>query len=407
MTYLTRLGYHLFKSSRRDITEAELRRFHAAYERSTDLPTVFDGFVQDLQDRLILSRVSDTFEFKYRYYYYYFVARHFQRNIASSETRDEIVRLSAALSEEENANILLFLAHLTDDQIVIEQMLAKAAEHFCDCDATMLDSDVRFLTEIGTQDLSFEYEDRDYRDARREIAVRRDELSRSQEHAVANPAGVSEDQQLVPEIVRKLIASLKIVQILGQIMKNFPALDAELKERIAVSCYQLGFRVLGSCMELLRDGRQEIVAFAVAAIREERPDADQANIMRRANSVVFGLGLVCSYGIVKWISQSVGSPHLVQTYERVADKLPSNATKLTNISIRLDQMRGFPRGELLRLADDLTDHGLPVAVLKWLVLTHVNLFPVPFDDRQKVFTALGIRYTPRIGARLDRRLLAP
>lgn len=122
---------------------------------------------------------------------------------------------------------------------------------------------------------------------------------------------------------------------------------------------------------------------------------------------MLGLALSAAYGTIKRISFAVGHPELGTTYARVEQALQSTAAKLVNMSIRLDQLVGFPRGEIVGLSNALGDRKLAQAVLQWLVLTHINLFPVNFQERQRVCSALGIKYNALEGTDRRRKLIGP
>jgi hypothetical protein len=207
--------------------------------------------------------------------------------------------------------------------------------------------------------------------------------------------------------VRELIGGLKTMQILGQVLKNFPGqLEGPLKERIATECYLLGFRALGRVMRHLREGQRDLVQDAVRAIQARRPTDDAEKVLRAANNVVYGLGLLCSYGVIKRISAAVGSPELERTYEKVSQALDSNATRLVNTSIRLD-LAQFPVGDIVRFSERIKGEPLSLGVLRWLVLSHVNLHPVKLAARQKVFDAVDIAPSEKIGTNLAQRVLGP
>src|SRR5439155_15658771 len=104
-------------------------------------------------------------------------------------------------------------------------------------------------------------------------------------------------------IVSRLTTALRTVQILGQILKNFPgSISADQKELIATECYALGFRALRSVLGMLEADKQLIVRHLVETMRAHRPGDEEEKLVRRANSAVFGLALISSYGIVKRIS---------------------------------------------------------------------------------------------------------
>lgn len=428
VSYLASVAFAMYSQRRGDLTHTEIRELTAAFITRYDVDVDVRSMTDDLVRRLVLVRSGDAYEFKYRYIYYYFVASYLRDHITEEPIRDAIRALSRRLSDEESANIMLFLAHVSTEPLIIEVMLEDARTHFANVAPAHLEDDVAFLTRFAPPLPELTYEERDVTENRRESAVHRDALERSSEAeasgetrsvvrsgdpaAGGEPDAESEQYALAQAQRARILTALKTLQILGQVLKNFESsIEADRKEAIARECYALGFRILADITALLREGRADLVAYVVSTLREEehrreRRSGTEADVLVRANAVVFGLGLVAAFGIVKAISFAVGSPRLNRTYRRVAAAMPTVATRLVNLSVQLDQSSGFPRGEITRLAEDLRDTGLPLAVLQWMVLAHINLFPVQFQEKQRVCTALGIKYTPQLGVNARRRLLA-
>lgn len=410
--FLTWLGSWMFEQGRTAASEEELRVLHSQYEQRFDVRRSFRDVVDDLENRLVLVRFGDKYEFKYKYYQYYFVARYLSQMITKhrAEAERRLRDLAADVADEEKANILLFLAHLTDDDMVVSLLIESAKSHFADQQIARLEEDVEFLSEFVPVALDFEFEDRSYKENRLAIAEKRDRIEwNTAEHEVAQNeerAATQSEFDEVQKVLNRYIAALRTLQLLGQVLKNFPGtIEASAKEAMAIECFSLGFRALDGVVQLIRDGREDMVAHAARTIREEGADLEEEKIKARANSVVFSLALMSAFGIVKRISAAVGSPELTLTYGKVEAALPFVSTRLTNMSIRLDQLDGFPEDALISLARGLDGSVLPKSVLRWLVLTHVNLFPVGFQERQRVFAATGIRYSESIGANPKRRLI--
>ena len=411
-TYLTHLAWRMYRNGALEITEGDLETFHNEYVATFDLSLPYRDIKVDLLDRLVLWHHSDSYGFKYQFFYYYFVARYITRLLTSerAEATAVIDDLTSNLDDEEKANVLLFVVHLSPDPMIVEKMIATAKGQFAECDIARLEADVDFLNEFAELPLELDYQEAPFTENRREMAAHRDRLDRAtDERAVAKEteAQVQHEFDAMQRMLNRLLTGLKTLQILGQVLKNHPAsFLGELKERAAVECFSLGFRVLGNMLTMLREGRTEIVQQSIEAIRAERPHEDDERVLRLANSVVFGLGLLGSFGIIKRIGNAVGSPELAKTYARVADALPFLSTRLANMSIRLDGAE-FPRGELIKLAEEVEDGLLTSKLLRWLVFSHVNLFPTNFRDRQQVFEAVGITYRESLGANPARKLLGP
>jgi hypothetical protein len=408
--YLARIAYRMFSSRLTALTDGEWRAAHAEYEKWADVKLSLEQMLSDLTSRRVLVRSSDAIEFKYRFLYYYFVASYLRDHIGDLEIRDQVRGLTERLTDEESANIMLFLAHLSRDPLIIDQMLRTAREQFAGQQVATLESDVAFVSKLAALPPELDYQDGDELANRRARAESRDQFERSQEHPVAEIGDQEEtDQDRASKLyLARLVTAVKTLQILGQLLKNFPgSIEGAQKERIAHECYSLGFRVLGSVLGVLEKERDELVRQVADGIRADNSGEGDETIVEKASSVVFGLALAAAYGTIKRISFSVGSPELESTYNRVAAAMPTNAVRLVNMAIRLDQFAPLPATALIRLGKEIRDFPLAFTVLRLMAVEHINLFPVGFREKQEVFSILDITYKSAVGTNPRRRLLGP
>ena len=96
--------------------------------------------------------------------------------------------------------------------------------------------------------------------------------------------------------------------------------------------------------------------------------------------------------VVKKVSHSVGSGALAQTYKRVLENDPSEAKSLIDASIKLDHNAGFPDREIAKLGESLESNPFAMFVLRQLVVTHLYMFKVELEKKQRICAALDIPY---------------
>jgi hypothetical protein len=407
IAYLSFLAYELLPLGDSGFSVDDVKSVHRKYEVTYAIELPFESFLDELTRGGIFLRIEESLWFRYQYVFYYFVANYLKDHITEDGIRDVIRRLSTELHIETSANILIFLTHLSKDPFIIEQMVSAAATHFEGASVANLREDVAFLTAPDPSALKVEYEEKDLRAVRGERLRALDEVdaeravgeSASQEAntvGIAAPQSedsVNEEFEILTELIGKLTAALKNLQILGQILKNFPgSLPGERKQQIATECYNVGLRVLSSMLSLMAENRSELVLHYMEALREEDPRADFAEIYRTAREHMFVLAHMMTHGIVKRISVAVGSNSLRETYKAIRAESGTAAVRLIDMSIRLDQFAGFPEQDVLRLGAEFEGQLLPHTVLRHLIVNHFHLFPVHFQVKQSVCDRLGITY---------------
>ena len=118
---LARTAYRMFSRRSRWISEEDIENLAAEVSADFPSPPEDAGSVMTaLLESDTLTRRESGFEFRYGYSYHYFAALHFSRNLLDESAREEVRRLCGSLEDEEHANIVLFLTHLSGDPFLLE-----------------------------------------------------------------------------------------------------------------------------------------------------------------------------------------------------------------------------------------------------------------------------------------------
>jgi len=102
-----------------------------------------------LNECQILLTANESVRFRHKYVYYYFVASWIRDHITETEILDIIRRLANRLHIEDNANILMFLVHLSRDPVIVQERLGRARSLHPLAMPAKLEEDVQFLVELA------------------------------------------------------------------------------------------------------------------------------------------------------------------------------------------------------------------------------------------------------------------
>ena len=419
--FLTHLAWTMHVRGQAEIAENELRSIYDGFLHRKALARPFAEMRDDLVQALILGRLGDQYWFKYKYVFYYFVASHLRDTIGNADTKEEISKLSQQLQDEDSANILLFLAHVSKDPFIVQELLRNAKAVFTEYEPARIREDMAFLTTPDTSLITIEYEERDVRVSRRELLERVDKAEEEDGQSVSGKlegAGQKGGDALEWQAawIAKLSNAFKTLQILGQILKNFPgSLDAEEKEAIARECYLLGLRTLSAVTSLARDHQPSLIQYFIEIVREGNPAYssrsldlfERQDLLIKANEAIFGLVLGATYGTIQRIAYAVGSPDLELTYAAVLTEGKSDAFALVDAAVKLDHFATFPLAAVVDLGKRLKGAPLASSVLRHLVVNHFYLFPVDLPIRQRACEALSIPIKRVTGRNPSIKLIAP
>ena len=390
VAYLAHVAFSLFRRRKLFVGTAELRSIHGMYVERHDVAISFEAVQDELVKQQIWTVQDDEFGFRYRYLYYYFCAAYIRDHINQVDARERIVEMAGSLHVEEFANIMLFLAHLSRDPMIIQEMLNAAKRSYKDVVAARLDDDVEFLSDLPSLGaLIVSYTDADASSARlKELEA----LDCTTAPPTAELVEAPPDELDLDDPVVEIEIALKTLQILGQIVKNFPgALEGPLKAEIVGECYGLGLRALGHVYSLVRDNKEQVVRGFADLVVRAHPGFSPERVLDRARLTVTALSALSALGIVKRVSMAVGSPDLEMTYERVEDaQIPAHL--LIGLSIQLDHAGRFPMTRLKTITSELRRRALGMWVARALTTQYFRQFPSALATKQRAFQELGIRY---------------
>lgn len=390
--YLSFVAHEMFVSQAWEIPESRLLRIHDEYQAAYAIRLDFSQVSRDLIAQEIWAVSGDLYRFKYSYLYYYFVALYVRDHLSDSQIQAEIAAACDRLYIDEFANVLLFLAHLTKDPYVTDQMVRAAAGIFASKKPEELQADpLAILTsEPPTAQHKVVYDEAVEATARHEMLAARDEKSEEDDRVARWGRDTVVDTQ---DTGLQLAQAFKAIGVMGQILKNFPgSLGAGVKEKLVASCYDLGMRALRGYLDVFQEHRAEAREAFEALVKARRPDLGLEEARRLADQTLEGMIRLGCFGSIRSVAQAVGSQELRETYAAVLRERPVPSVKLIDVAISLDHDGRFPEGLVADLARDLKDPGVPKWILQCLMIEHFYCFPVSVKIKQRMCEALDVPF---------------
>ena len=392
-SYLSFLAFHMQKKDIKLVSSDQLKEIHQAYEQRYDIRRPFTGLTNQLVNQGIFTRVNDAYRFKYSYLYNYFVASYMRDHIAEQSVHKMLNNIAHAVHTENNANILLFLAHLSKDPIIISDLLKASRDLYSGYQPAELREDIEFLSHLWPGLPEAVYEGTDPKTNREAILA---EMDRNAPPDMGLDGATTSDEDSdvdVEDPIVQFVTALRHLEILGQVLKNFPgSLESSIKLDLARECFHLGLRSLSVVLQMVQAGQSEILNEMSDEIKNRHPNMATWEIENRARESLIGIVHMLSYGLIRRVSKAVGSRDLVNTYERLLQESQSPAFSLINSALSMDNSSEFPYTLIRDEADAFRDSPLPLSVLRHLVVAHFHLFPVDFRTKQSISTTIGIKY---------------
>jgi 3',5'-cyclic AMP phosphodiesterase CpdA len=391
VTYMSGLAYFMFKSSIRTVTETEFRAAHDEYCKRYDIIRDFSKMTAELCGAGMLVESKGLYRFKYPYVFYYSVAKYFQEN--ADALKSELNGVADHIYNDANANILIFYVYLTKDAALIRRLIdsAKAIyDEFSPCD--MVD-DVDFINKMITRPA------RPLQLTSTDVRTNRDEYNRRQDAAVEarqeseekdTAAGDYAYNRQLEDVV-KLNIAFKTLQILGQVLRNFPgSLDGSLKLDITRECYLLGLRTVHALLSIAENNLESFRSY-IADILAERTGLTDEELAARADMAVAWLTEAATFGSIKRVSYAVGHQELTATYQRVIKSDDGLPIRIIDTAIKLDHYDQVPERELQQLRAIVQKNPFAGAVVRDLVADYLYLYGCDFPTVQKLAADWNIK----------------
>lgn len=408
---LSRFAYRMFEKRQKSLTSDELEEVAHEYRNLYHVSFSSEEMRRVLEEAHMLHLNSDGhYAFPYKYIGYYFVARYIRDHLHTQEheasLRTKIEEMTSKLYVQDYANIVIFLVYLTKDEKTITDIMQKAKGLFEECMPCDMTTSVSFINGLSGRPLPMQIPEGSEKEHRDQHRAASDEMKRTmQEHTPDGEVDLVETEDSEASVYEekewddflKFNVAVKTLQIMGQILRNFPGtLPGEMKVEIARESYLLGLRSLGRVYGIMEDNFTEFHALLSKALVEQlhlptNTQEQREEAGRRVNNWVYNLMLAASYGFIKRISYAVGSEYLKETYKRVEDDRCSLSIDLINVSIKLDHFQSFPTDEVFHLHAKLENHLFTDTILRRMVCDYFYLYEADYKLRQRVCAKLDIQ----------------
>lgn len=400
-TYLSYVAYFFFIKRTREISIEEAKNIHEQYSLEYHKQNFKDIYANLLKAGL-LKQDDENYSFAHKYIYYFYVAKYLSDNIEKSEKsqiiNEHICSLIQRLYIEDFANIILFLIHHSKARTegIIEQILTEAKKIFEDIQPTVLSSnELLKINELIQEEIHLELEDKNPHEHRKALLESRDHLDEINEEynhkEETIPAHDAEIEEL--DIFGKINLSVKLIEIIGQITKNYyGSLERSKKKTLLLEACNLGFRNLNAFIQNVTNYRDLIVSNIQEEI-EKRGDLSPCETQITAGKMIFTFtGLVCMF-FIKKISSSISSKKLFEDIENICEHNKEDIAKqLVWITTKLNFCDGLQVNKIDEKSRELSSSNNLIAkeLLRHIVIEHLYKFDVPINKKQQICDKLRI-----------------
>ena len=390
-SYLSELSFIFFNEAKNEFNNEELSNFHDTFIKKRRIERSFEKFSKVLIESKVLKFENELYRFNHNYIYYFFVARYLSEKTSNPEIRSIIESITKRVHLTEFANILLFLVHFSKDQFIFDGIISESKKVFNELDEVTFDkSEFSKINDLISGEIKITINDQTPEESRRQRLEQKDNNSndRNVSRELSNSHSHRDDISEL-DVFSKINLSFKLIEMLGQLAKNYTELDGDVKVEIISEAYKLGLRSLKELLGSFEDF-SELIEEEIRTIINEKGAKSNSEINDITSKIVFNLASMISYGFLSKISNSVASKDLDSVISEVYLTDQTVAKELINTAISLDFSHGLDSNTVIKLNDKLKGNNLAQTLLKLFVRKHLYKFNINYSKRQKVCAKLNI-----------------
>lgn len=393
--FLSEFALHLYKTNKGLFSELILREFFVNYQKEYHVGFSFDRLKEVLLNSRIIVIQDDEWKFSYEYIYYFLVARKLAELIGKEEGKSAIKYLCANLHKEKNANILIFIAHHTKDDFLIEEATFTAMVPFENITPLTLERYGHFyemlkdiVKEISSNIIESSSNPVKARD---EILESQDRFEREKEKH-KNEIEKIEENEGFTEFMMPFFQAFRALEIVGQIIKNRKgSIPTNQLVDMIIELYNTAFRTISFFAKTILETKEDFIE----SLANKVNDSDTHHkIEEKVNSFFQFVSLQICLGVFGKVIHSVGQKDLKELFIEAAKRINTPAADIVTFSIN-SYYGNLSTGDLQSIAKKYEKNLVAMEIIKARVKSYLYQNYVDYKKRQSFASTLKMEIKPQ------------
>ena len=383
--FSTQLAWFFHSKNSRELPENELREFNDSFSEKYH-PGDFALRIESLIASKILIKRGNYLAFRYPYVYYFLIGRFISQKLNDKEIRSFVTNCCKHLYVRENANTILFLAHFTTDEFVIDAIAGALHSLFLDFTPLTFSEDTKLVASVIENAPILTYTGEKPEEHRKRVGELRDDLDDG-----GDGLQDSEEAGSHLSLVAQLTVLFKTIEILGQILKNqYARIERPRKVELISEIFSGPLRALHSFFAAFEKHPDYLVAEIDAALEKRGKLSDPEVRQRIAKRVVGHIVQAMSFGFTQKAGAAVSGDALRVSVSDSVRENGSLAFRLIESSLILDSPAPLPRSLLKALLEDSKNDVVAIRTLSLQLLHHMYMFKTSETDKQWLASQEGL-----------------
>ena len=393
--FCSSLAFNFFKNQNYKIDEEDLENFYSKYKSHHKIPVKYSTIEDNLLKTKILNIYGGEYKFSFEYLYYFFVSKYLADNIHMRDIQEDIEKLVKNSYRIEFGNILMFLVHHSNKDLIIHLLLEQTKLLFNDINEfKFCDEELKKINGTISGPKTIHIEEQTIDETRKKQLTHYEERDEKLIKSDRDEANINENIEISKlDLFAKLNLAFKLTNILGEVAKNYyGSLSGDLKLSIIKETYALNLRALNVFVSNF-EKHHALVEEAVMDLLDKKGYVTSDKIETSAKRLIFNMIARLTEGFISKLSKSVANKDLMPIFKELKEENSTNkAFQIISLAIDLD----FPKGlktDVVKHYNSLEKNFLAQEVILRLVVDHLYMYHVDHKIKDSVMDQLGINKT--------------
>jgi len=393
--FLSEFAFYLYKSNQNVFSESLLEQFFVDYKKEYHVSFSFDRLKNALLNSMLITIQDDEWKFLYEYIYYFLVARKLADIIGKEEGKSEIKYLCENLHIEKNAKILIFIAHHTKDDFLIDEATFTAMAPFENIEPITLELDDNFFSMIKdiVKKISSDIIEStsDPIETRNKMLESEDQREREREKNKKETHEINDDEGF-RKFMMPFFQAFRALEIVGQIIKNRKgSIPTNQLISMIVELYNTAFRTISFFGKTLSETKESLIE----SLSNRIDDTDtRKQVEDKVNDFFQLVSLQICLGVFGKVIHSVGQKDLKDLFIDAAQKINTPAADIVTFSIN-SYYGNLSKGELQKIVKKYEKNSVAMQIIKARVKSYLYQNYVDYKKRQSFASILNMKIGPQ------------
>lgn len=393
---MSQLAFHLLKEKRMSFSYEELSKVVDSFNIEKKERVSASDLLRKMCDAKLLCNDltdDDLYRFKYPYVFCYFAGRYIAYHQKDQCVKEIVLYMCERLYIEMYGNIMVFVCHFANSSDFLETILINASilfDKYENFDFSKNSSTAKKLADIVDNLVP-------------KVVSNRNEVEKNKEKRLSNlddiglNDGTVHDEKIDDDILDEsdkelasISSSLKTMEVLGQILQNYPAdITGSKKIEIITEVHNLAMRTVQAMISMLNQMEDEVVDYIVS--RSDKDDYDKQKFEESVRRFIRFLTAGMARGMIAQIASAFNSKHLLPAFEECLISDNSISAKLVYAELKVNKIKSinFNEIEMLKNSFEKNNEKFALCILSSIMSTYLNYNECDFRRRSKICSLFG------------------